>query len=176
MKIAFYSSHYFLPFWCDPKNPVAVFNSSRMAKYKATICGRTFFLEEDLVWPVLEGLRLIDLPLLANISLIVVDERQVFDFPERVWVQITTLPECQENGMPIVVEDNEVSVVHLWGGDNGTYRPHGFVGSEIKREVFFAPAFWADFFLDKLKEAKECALKGVRVDEDIAWAYSHVPD
>ncbi len=181
MKIAFYTDHNHLPLRQNPQVPTALFDSEKMAEYKTTDEKGTVLFEESFIWPVLVGLESIDLPLLANVSLIVFDTTEVFSIPYRIWVQITTLPEYDENGMPLVTKDGKANVVHLWGGGGTTRNPFDLLEpGRHKDELTSMPEFWTDFFLARLKEAKRRVVKE-RLEEiqeavSAAYAYCNVPD
>lgn len=155
MKVALYQDHHFLPFWHSPRQPNMLFDPealegwmyiAREKKEPASCCW---------IMPVLNGLLSINLiGVMSHVSIIFDPDNKTISSPKRVWVQITTETKEQDgNGIPIVVKNRIIQVIHLWGGDNGTYHPYALIGKELSKEED-TPKFWEDFFLKELRGAK----------------------
>ncbi|MCX6701712.1 MAG: hypothetical protein NTX96_00765 [Candidatus Zambryskibacteria bacterium] len=167
MKVALYSHHHCLPFWHSPSQPDIMFDPETMADWKmeivcdAALPGQTrlreISIKEIWAWPLLLGLVSIDLPIMAHVSIRFNDGK--VEFPKRVWVQITTLPETTgADGLPVVVDGNgDVQVKLLWGRDNGTYSPNELL--DVSNEKRMIPDTWHHFFHTKLWTAKQSATK-----------------
>jgi hypothetical protein len=163
MKVALYPSHHCLPFWHEPANPEILFDPSALEgwtyeKNNGFEKGEVRPATELHVMAVLNGLFALEIPgVMAHTSIIFNPQKKSVSFPKRVWVQITTEPsEEDESGLPVVVKDGKVQVMHLWGGDNRTYTPFELLGNRpVEGEK--TPEFWTKFFLAKLREAKKAA-------------------
>jgi|GEM_PF-6264649 len=161
MKVATYSDHHFLPFWHSPKNPNGFFDPNAISEWTCEGYGidgkdvqKNRPATEHYIMPVLMGLFFLDLPgVMAHVSMIFDHEKRTIDSPKRIWVQITTEPK-EWDDTPIV-KDNKVQVEHLWGGDNKTYNPFGFLKIDADEKEIHTSEFWIKFFLSKLKEEKE---------------------
>lgn len=155
MIIALYPSHHMLPFWHSPQQPTEVFDPKRHHGRKVVFDRKSVHLRKFWLWPILKGLHMVDLPVMAHISTFyqnTVDKK--WHLPKRSWIQITTLPTTKDsNGIPIVIDNGIVTVKHLWGGDNGTYTPYQLLGKESIPEEE-TPEFWRDFIIGKLREVK----------------------
>jgi hypothetical protein len=166
MQIALYSDHHHLPFWRGPRNPERLFDPNALEGWTyrkrewddATGDYKKGPVLEHFVMPVLNGLLALHMPgIMAHVSLIFKDDEKLVVTPKRVWVQITTEPaEKDDRGLPIVVKNGIVQVLHLWGGDNGTSTPYGFLDKHPTKEED-TPQFWTNFFLGELRESKQKA-------------------
>jgi hypothetical protein len=175
MKIALYPSHHCLPFWHKPRQPELIFDSGSMADWTLEGShGEDIPVHTSWMWPILQGLSAIDMPLLAHVSMNFVDGK--IHYSKRVWVQITTLPTTiDDRGIPLVVgSNNEALVDCLWGWDNQTYSPQQLPEARDGSEEDYAQAeYWKNLFEgilrktkgDVLQEALERILKAQRAQE-----------
>ena len=158
MQVALYLSHHHLPFWHNPEQPKVMFNPTEHASWKMEVrddrhldeC-RTILVQADTtwMWPILMGLHQIELLAMAHVS---------FGFSEgqikprgRGWVQVTTIPVTEVDGIPLVVDmvDGKpvVQVNRLWGFDNGTRTPWEFEWARTASEAEkMTPGFWTASF------------------------------
>lgn len=159
MEIALYENHHHLPFWHNPQQPVSLFDPRRDEMRPFGKGGEVIATKQTHIWPILLGLRSVEVSLLAHVSAFCscVGAGQ-WHYPKRIWVQITTMPhDRDQNGSPIVVDgDGKVAVYHVWGGDNGTYSPHDLLSDAREREVAEAqgPEFWRAFFHERVTQAR----------------------
>lgn len=198
MLVALYSNHHHLPFYQGQKPlPQEVFDPEVHGKRVLTRHAETSWeqkqvVSEDWLWPILIGLHQINWPIMAHVSAFrEYEDPHEWHYCHRVWVQITTLAEEKnEQGIPITVrpksegaEEVEILVKHLWGSDNGTHTPYEFVllkGQQEAPPELRLPAFWRDFFMQKLRETKAelgeihaAAVKEAAVNAEL---YSVIPD
>jgi len=170
MKVALYDSHHSLPFWSNPKNPYGLYDPKHLEGlfFQATE-RRLRPASEHYMVPVLNGLLSIDYPgIMAHVSIILNYVDGEFRSAHRVWVQFTSEPvEWGDDRLPVVVKDGVVQVEHLWGRDNGTHNPFGFLGSKSV-EGEDTPEFWADFFMKKLYGVK------IETQEEVRNAMSEI--
>jgi hypothetical protein len=161
MNVVLYQDHHHLPFYGPghhPDAPLTPEYGERELQHE----GKPFPLKSTWLWPVLEGLQESNLPYLAHVSALCgCGKNGRWHFCKRVWVQITTMPEEQVGGIPLIVKNDEKTVTHLWGGDNGTRSPYDFL-PEAERDVVHDKTFWKSFFEGKLRDAKAEAELGVR--------------
>lgn len=152
MQIALYSNHHYLPFWSHPKQPDAVFDPNAMSDWQyGVIEGKPVPVKETWVWPIMIGLVLIELPIMAHVSATFAEGR--VEIPHRMWVQITTLPrEFDPDGFPLVVKEDVVQVKSLWGRDNGTYDPRQLFAVTFEERM--RSSTWKNFFEKSLREAR----------------------
>lgn len=126
MEIALYQDHLFLPFWENPQNPEYLFEPSMI---NWVIKGRNGSiahckLKDHYMMPVIQGIQTIDIPeVMAHISLAVDQKGKRLKEPMRIWIQFSTSPEEFSDGLPVVMRDEDLQVVHIWGSNNGTYNP-----------------------------------------------------
>lgn len=164
MKVALYKHHHHLPFWSHPQNPNMLFDPEGLEgwTYQCIESHEIRPAVQHHMMPVLNGLLAIDLlGVMANFSLWFDLGEKTVTFPRRMWTQITTEPaEWDEAGLPIIVQGEKVQVAHLWGKNNAinTCSPFDFLGSKkVKGED--TPEFWTEFFIGKIREAKEGAVE-----------------
>ena len=115
--------------------------------------------------------------------MIVDTEKKEFEYPKRIWIQISTLPEEFKGEIPVVIKDDKVLVKHIWGGDNGTYNPHAFDGAPEYNETKETQEHteqWVLFLIKKLKDVKknvvEEAQEEIKKMRNRIKLYSLIPD
>src|SRR3989344_5018844 len=155
MKTALYPDHHCLPFWRKPTQPTILFNEIKLASYakKGTDEKNILLASQSDIWPVLLGLNRLQVPAMAHVSIVFDPKTYTFDQCKRMWVQISELPEQNdENGIPLVVNEGKVQVSCLWGIDNGTRSPLDFLSEEEWKDDSKkkSPEFWANLFGKKL--------------------------
>lgn len=184
MLIALHNNHYFLPFWHNPQQPKELFDPEVHSKLLINLIlagrGAQMPVTESWIWPILQGIHDINIPAMAHVSAFCGCRKDgTWHFPERVWVQITTLPKEYVDNIPLVVKDKEVLVEHLWGRDNGTYTPYDFLPDD-QRNTKHSSIFWKKFFKISLREeeddAKEKANVALWEATDVAHRYQMTPD
>lgn len=173
MKILFYNDHHDLPFWHQPSQSSILFDPEKMSNYlqrsfaQSEINSKKITLKETELWPVLMGLHELNLyNTLAHVSLVFIKGLEYFDYPKRVWIQISTYPEEQNEGIPLILKDGKVNVTSLWGIDNGTYSPLNLVGSSIDKEELKTSLFWSKFFRAKILEERGIVLKKLETKQN----------
>lgn len=161
MRVLLYRNHHHLPFWPGPDECMGVFIPSDFA-------GKQFEVERDKflpvsemdIWPVLLGLRQLELPFWAHVSAFRADgEKQVWPAYRR-WVQITTRPLKEPTSGSRLMADLENTHYQacLWGHDNGTHSPIGLLPKEYWNDPKIKTAeFWSGFFREELLKAKQHA-------------------
>ena len=168
MKVATYNHHHLLPFWHTPANPDYLFKKSDLEGW--TYRGRIGVGSDDAavrlpavehwIMPVLDGLVLLDLPLMAHVSFVFDKEKNEIEPTKRVWVQISTEPiEWSEAGLPIIVKEGKVQVNLLWCSNGSGYDPFSLLPDKYDEEAAKTPEFWREFFLTKLVKNKAEAIK-----------------
>lgn len=166
MEVALYKDHHDLPFWHEPRQPWGMFDI-KMVDWLTNI-GSDDYLKvvQNLMWPILLGLHYIDQPnIMAHVSFFCFHPKKKRHlYMKRYWVQFTTIPKKRtKTGKPIIVRGKKVQVVHLWGGDNGTYAPTEFL-SEDERKNAGRATFWQQFFMRQLKQAARAKTKQAKKD------------
>lgn len=186
MNIALYRGHHQLPFWGSSwANPYMIINPHALdaqgwwwqprqdedTKSPAS----TYFL-----MPVLQGLYNLHVKgVFAHVSLNLNQETFRIQGNHRVWVQLTTIPKTWADGLPVVFDkETKPTVRHLWGGDNGTYTPFDWVrdGQQQINPDSCNADFWSDFFLGKLRAAKQHVQQEFDKAKSYLEAYAGIPD
>lgn len=169
MKIALYNHHHNLPFWHHPTQPISLFDEEKMSSYTGKDNKKVLNAEECDMWPILVGLkRLMLYDIMAHVSVIFDNELKTFDYPKRVWVQITTVPFANKDcNLPIITDGGKVNVICLWGLDNKTYHPHQLLdkGTDHSGILLSDPMFWANFFRKKIMDEKNRVEQSLRDTE-----------
>ena len=171
MVIALYKSHHELPFWHEPTQPKVLFDESKMASYNyvGDESIKDISAKNDSMWPILLGLEKLQvLNAMAHVSFIFNDELKTYSYPKRVWVQITTIPPISDldKGIPLIIKNEKINVVCLWGHDNKTHRPWGLLTEDIARKEQMKPEFWTTFFKKKIYEQKNEVKKSLAKAEN----------
>ncbi len=175
MEIALYTDHNELPFGQSPTQPNEMFDPKRHRNRELTFVCSEATVEESWIWPVLMGLHAITLPVMAHVSAfrpLLGDNKWAYS--KRVWVQITTLPIEVHDDFPLIIKDGTVTVAHLWGGNNNTADPYDFLEGKVI-EGSSEPAFWQNFFTEKLYEEKMEAELAARKAAAVARRYAAIP-
>lgn len=163
MIIGLYKDHHQLPFWHSPKLPFELFSpeihgARVFTFYHGSDREEKQPVPESWIWPVLMGLHMLEIHAMAHVSTFCDHEGpDIWHYPKRVWVQISTLPDVvNEAGIPVTVVEGKTVVQGLWGWDNGTYTPYEFLPEDQRKSTpeNSQPEFWRDFFLAQLKGVK----------------------
>lgn len=167
MKIALYSNHHDLPFWRSPRQSEFLFNPTVLKDFKYS--GRRsddtvgdVFVKDTWVWSIFMGLYSIkSTKLMAHMSVDFNFRNRTFEFPKRVWIQISSVPleKVDTTGVPLIVNDkSEVCVTLVWGKDNNTYNPYqlDLVKKANPSEASLKDAyFWEKLFINELLEIRK---------------------
>lgn len=154
MKIALYGTvgsadtHHELPFWHRPKQPSVLFDSKTMGGFRmyGVVDEASLVFDETGIWDMLKALESMELPnLMAHVSMPVNQETQQFGGHKRTWINITTLPVEEENGIPLVIKDGQCNVFPIWTVDNGQV---------TNFPKFSTTKIWVEFFTNKISEEK----------------------
>ncbi len=164
--VALYHSHHNLPFWHRPDNPYAIFIPDlykNIAIENYLSAGRVHTREglasNHYMFPILEGLLNLDLPIMAHVSINFDRKNKELVYTKRIWIQLTTVPhDWDGNTLPIIVRNGKIMVESLCLIDNATYCPLQFIGENIVPGEE-TPVFWTNFFRAKLRAERAAAEK-----------------
>lgn len=182
MKVLLYNNHHQLPFWHHPKQSTLLFDPVALATWvvqkwtpgKYSLPGGGWASHawcpdpeapsatEDFMWPILCGLHALDMPFLAHVSSPFVDGR--VESLKRAWVQFSTIPDQEVDGIPLCIVDEKPVVTCLWGWDNGTYSPYELAGVRSSKDLkpeHKTPEFWTSFFLQVLQNVRQEQIQAV---------------
>lgn len=154
MKIALYGSHYNLPSWQAPTQPLEMFGSE-MGDRPIEIGNGRVPLRNTLLWPVLRGLDLVESGTLAHVAAMMpTRDGRSWKIPEHVRMIVTDCPEeTDEWGIPQVARDRNPLVRLLWedAANEVGNRLRG-AHSVIVEEDICAPFRWYFFFDERLRK------------------------
>lgn len=171
MIVSLYENHHQLPFWHGTNtNPFDVFNPKKHKNFPfkgelitEEIDGLRYskgnktipFSESKELFSFLVGLHNVETSdLIAHVSAMCsceIAEHGYWHYPNRVWVQITTLPhEFTNTGIPVVYNmagERNPEICGIWGYDNGTYNPYQFLmEGELREKAANNHEIWTRFF------------------------------
>ncbi len=158
MRVLLYPHHHNLPFWHEPGNCMGVFIPSDFAGKQFEVeSGKYLPVSEMDIWPVLLGLRQLELPFWAHVSAFRAHEENKIYPAYRRWIQITTRPLREPILVSKVVKvmENDCNLISVWGHDNGTHSPVELLPKgDWEDPKIKAPEFWSDYFTKELKATK----------------------
>lgn len=168
MLVALYESYHCLPCMPNPALPNQVFHPEVHRNQTDGII--------RFIWPVLEGLNALDLPIMAHVSCLFQQDGQRTHIDDRVLVQLTTIPQhFTANGIPCTIIDGKLDVTCLWYSLANVYSPYELVSFTVQpAEQVFTSEFWVRFFLEKL--ARERHDRIAAATEAIMKLYAFLPE
>lgn len=187
MQIALYNHHDDLPFGPFPEQPNRMFNPDAMENLlmwvqteepdpanKDLNKGKDIPFKETLLWAMLQGLRRIDLPIMAHASINFPSDGRV-ESALRTHVQISTMPgRVGHDGLPVIVNRGWIAVESLWESDKEAYVLSELLPPGVDMTRSEDPIFWEHIFLGHLIRAKNAADQRVKRAIEEAARYWNV--
>lgn len=183
--VALYPDHDMLPFFSSsPGLPTEMFEPElhriREVRFSPKLNIKTRPAEKDPVWPILMGLRTMNLPVLAHVSAFCdCWGPGIWHHPRQMWIQITTLPtETNGAGIPITISsiNGAKTVMCLWKSDANALSPYELLKTRLES---YQPEFWRTFFVGQLMAekitAETNACMALEKAGEIAKLFSNVP-
>lgn len=152
LLVTLYADPYGISFSEHPRLPTEVFAPHVHGDRKLLCRNGTALARDSSLWNILLGLHMMNTPTMALVSGFHSHNEGVWQYPQKIWVDITTKP-ASFNGdlIPVTSNEGKSTINHLWSSKGEMRTPFSRSATEYAVEED-TPEAWVDFFSTRFLE------------------------